>query len=229
MGTPEPQLPLPPRLMRQGAQCWLAGQQRPRPEREPFCTDVVYEETFDKQPSVEGVVAAASCLLGEHWEKLEEAAKVLISERGEDGACAAVSVLLAASYREAEPHAQAVDVWFERLNRVVGAVSFLVACNKTLLTAAARHVLLDDQETPGTRWVMEVIMTAFRLAEVPDCHEKLSGGTDGRYGALSMLTVADVRMAECYWLGACQGMRWPYTLAEMLYIRAANPGFTAGR
>ena len=94
-----------------------------------------------------GVVAAASCLLGEHWEKLEEAAKVLISEHGEDGCLLPPDG--AASARNVADSCSCRDL----RDQVVRAVSFLVACNKAVLTDAARQVLLDNQTTPGERQV----------------------------------------------------------------------------
>ena len=221
MEAPEPQSQLPRRL----AQCWLAEQERPLPAQEPFCTGVACEQPFDVRPSVEGVVAAASCLLGVHWEMLAQAAMEIVVARGEDDACAAVSVLLAASYRETVPPPQAAACH----DQVVRAVSFLVACDKALLTAAARHVLLNYEETPGERWVMEVIKTAFRHADCPHICEKLNGRCDGRYKALGFLRASDVQDATWEWLGPFEGSRWPYTPTEMKYIRAANQCFTSGR
>ena len=116
MEAPEPQSQLPRRL----AQCWLAEQERPLPAQEPFCTGVACEQPFDVRPSVEGVVAAASCLLGVHWEMLAQAAMEIVVARGEDDACAAVSVLLAASYRETVPPPQAAACH----DQVVRAVFF---------------------------------------------------------------------------------------------------------
>lgn len=219
---------LPPRLTRQGGprqagaelQFWMAAQPRPEPEQKPFHEQQFLQEPpFHEQHSVQDIIAAASCLLDEHWEILDEAARdIRDSGCQEDEATKAVSVLLAASYRETKPHPLVVGGDIRKItDRVVAAVCLLITCDKGLLTAAARRVLLDEPRTHGELWVMEVIKTAFRLADVPHHHEKLSGPA-GKYGVLSMLRVEDVRDAEEFWLGPHEGWKWPYEEVEIQYI-----------
>jgi hypothetical protein len=187
-------------------------------------------------------------LLGEHWTVLERAGQAIKFRWGENAAAAAVSVLLAASYRETEPQMAASYCWLpptcllplyrwlphtwqlpapcaardpQRLERVVDAVLFLVTCDKTCLTAAARHVLYDKPETPGELWVMEVIKTAFRLADVQHRREQLDFKVPKpRYGILSLLQ--GDKEAELKWLREDHHFCWPYSPEEMTAVRNAR-------
>lgn len=218
-----PPADVPGRLMDRGTTCWTAAERRPPPEFEPFVTAATpfHELPWDNWEETgtimnDRVVAAASCLLGVRWEILESVGQMILRDCPEtDVPSKAVAVLLAASYRQTIPDRLPHDAWLLQRQRVMDAVLFLVDSDEQRLTAAARQVLLGEPETPGERWVMEVIKAACRVAALGFRHEKLKP-VEGHYGILSKLPSA--KAEEWLWLGPREGDCWPYRWQERQYI-----------
>ena len=222
-----------PLLERQEGLCWMPQHPKPQPEKTPFVPAATGQSMNDP------IVAAACDLMGVHWRTLERAGQVMDCICKHAGrpelASAAVSVLLAASFRETEPVDDVqeeltakctcltafYDPWLSRdcvspsaclaIQRTVNAVYVLVTSDRQSLTNAARQVLRDEQ----TLWFMEVIKRAYRIADMtPGLTEKLIyNKREAQYGILSCLQ--GVEEADKLWLTGCW---WPYTLDEKNYI-----------
>ena len=222
---------LPPRLVQTDAQLWVAAQHRPQKEPYAFYDAPPFVLPPDLDCStldefIHLIIEAACCLLRQHWSTLDRAGREILFNFGKDAASEAVSVLLAASYRETIPGPlmPTESRTTSKLDQTVAAVVFLTGCSIECLSEAARHLLLHDNVMEGEWWVMEVIKTAcravrMRTSQLAHKFEKLSFEIElpSAYGILSLLQ--GVKDAEADWLVHLGGDDWPYTPKEITYIK----------
>ena len=139
-----------------------------------------------------------------------------------------ISVLSTAYYsktdplRTAEPHHNPDP---RRLQRVEDTVAHLMFCTEPWLTSSARKVLFEEPEMPGKLWVMQVLMTAARIADMTywghgRSLETLSCPFAATWplpdGVFSLLQ--GVQEAEKVWLSQWGGCSWPYSPEEAVHI-----------
>ena len=230
--TQKPELMFPPRLLQQNQGFWHAQLPRPQRTTEPFAHPSAafkfhqYREG-NQQMALDRIIAAASCLLGEHWWVLRIAAELMAWECGIKASGWPISIMLSAAYRtmpesvydDLEPPDHAYER--ERLDQVQIAAWHLVCSQEDMLTAAARQVLLEPLEMAEERWIMEVLKTSTRIRQMVSegtAHEQLDVELrlPWHRGVFSVLS--GVQAAEWLWLQRHSNRIWPYRQPEAQFI-----------
>jgi hypothetical protein len=233
---------LPPRLLRQGSQCWMSHQRRPQPTTRHFVPPSLGWEPRPVRTLTEimndHLIQGASCLLQQHPSVLQMAGDRMLHQQRKTPEVItwAVSVLLTAAFRQmgpmrewelhpkTEPHPETQDS--SRLDQVEAAVYRLIGPDRTVeeLTDAARRLVLEDpeEEEECECWVMEVLLTAVRIVDMreraPGDLETLRLDTElpWHHGVFSILN--GVEAAEGIWMTAHGGFSWPYGMQEVQHI-----------
>lgn len=177
------------------------------------------------------VIAAASCLLGEHRSVLQMAGERLLWRHGLVWAAGAISVLMVASFSKLSPQWHPHDQDMRRLQRVDTAVTILMEAGEPWLTSTARHVLFEEPEIPGKLWVMQVLKRAARIADLKQVHaehlletlnfpQSCDAPWPPPHGVFDILQ--GIERAETVWLSHHGGNCWPYSKEEGYYIAACH-------